>query len=179
MRAVVTFESMYGHTRQIAQAVADGFDESEVTVLPIAELDQQVVETADVLVVGAPTHTHGLPRAATRKVAIESAHTPGNDQQVDPTATMAGVREWLDSLPGEMRVQVATFDTRFRAPAWFTGHPARRVARALRRHGAKVLVRPTSFLLDHHEQLRPGELDRALQWGRQLADRARQSATQR
>ena len=173
MRVVVAFESMYGHTRLVAQAVADGFGGDDVAVIPISELDRETLDAVDVLVVGSPTHTHGLPRVGTRKVAIEAAHTPGDDQTVDPSASFSGVREWLATLPEGMDVKVATFDTRFRPPAWLTGHPARHVARVMRRHGADLLAHSASFHVDHHEQLRAGELDRARQWGRRLGERAR------
>lgn len=174
MRVLVAFESMYGHTRQVAQAIAEGFEGDAVAVMPISQLSRQAVDHADVLVVGCPTHTHGMPRPGTRKVAIESAHVPGNDQDVDPSAASPGVREWLATLPARVNVKVATFDTRFRPPSWITGHPARHVGRDLRRRGAELLDRPASFYVDHVEQLRPGELERARVWGQQLRKRAAQ-----
>ncbi|HWC35105.1 MAG TPA: flavodoxin domain-containing protein [Mycobacteriales bacterium] len=174
MRVVVAFESMYGHTRSLAQAIAEGFEADSVTVLPISQLDRQTLAAADVLIVGSPTHAHGLPRVGTRKVAIASAHVPGDDQEVDPSAASTGVREWLATLPAKVQVTAATYDTRFRPPAWITGHPARHVARRLRRSGAELLAHPTSFYVDHHEQLRAGELERARSWGKRLAERARE-----
>lgn len=165
MRAVIAYESMYGHTHQLADAIAGGFDPAdEVTVTHVSELDLAAAPT-DVLIVGVPTHAHGLPRPSTRRTAIDSAHTKYDDHPVDPSAERTGVREWLQRLPDSLPVRVAAYDTRFRPPAWLVGHPARRITRELRRHGATVLAAPESFFIDKHEQLVAGELERARQWG--------------
>ena len=171
MRVVIGYESMYGHTRRLAEAIAEAFPDDEGTIGPVSSLDPPALD-ADVVIIGAPTHAHGLPRPSSRRTAIDSAHTRYDEHTVDPSAAGPGVREWLEQLPDEVSAGVAVFDTRFRPPGWLVGHPARRVSRALARRGAAVLARPESFFIDRHEHLVPGELERARAWGHTLRERA-------
>ena len=70
MKAVVIYESMYGNTHLIADAIAEGLrTHGDATVVPVGELDAQLLEHADLVVVGGPTHAHGMSRASTRQAA--------------------------------------------------------------------------------------------------------------
>ena len=61
MKAVVVYESLYGNTHAVAEAVAEGLRErAEVDVSPVEDSSSGVVEDADLLVVGGPTHVHGM-----------------------------------------------------------------------------------------------------------------------
>lgn len=172
MRVVIAYESMYGNTRQVAEAIAAGFgDDHDVVVEHINDVDPTDT-LMDVLVIGVPTHAHGLPRPATRRAAAESARTKYDVHRLEPSAAGPGAREWLQRLPERVPVYAAAFDTRFRPPGWLVGHPSRVASRMLRRHGARPLGRPMSFFVDKHEQLVAGELDRARAWGDQLRQRA-------
>lgn len=168
MHVVIAYESMYGNTHRIADAIGSGFGpDHDVTVAPIHTIDL-TDPGVDLLIIGAPAHAHGLPRPGTRRAAVESAHTKFDEHQLEPTAAGPGVREWLQGLPERVTVRSAAFDTRFRPPAWLVGHPARRISRTLHRRGATVIAAPASFFVDKHEQLVAGELDRAHAWGEHL-----------
>jgi hypothetical protein len=168
MRVVIGYESMYGNTHHVADAIAAGFDPSDdVTVAPVSAIDASVAG-AEVLILGVPTHAHGLPRPSSRRAAIDGAHTKYDDRSVDPSAADTGAREWLVNETSPLTAQVAAFDTRFRPPAWLVGHPARGISRALVRRGGRPIASPESFYVDKQEQLRSGELDRARQWGKHL-----------
>lgn len=70
MRAVIVYESMFGSTRYVAEAIAEGLaDCAEVSVVPVAHANAEVLDGVDLLVVGAPTHLHGLPRPSSRRMA--------------------------------------------------------------------------------------------------------------
>ena len=80
MRALVIYESMYGNTHQIAEAIGEGLDLSDgVKVLPLADVTQSMLEQADLIVVGGPTHAHGMSRESTRKAAVDAAGKPARD----------------------------------------------------------------------------------------------------
>src|SRR5690348_13598182 len=99
MRVVIAYESMYGNTHQVAEAIAAGFRPGhDVTVQPIGTVDPTMPDI-DVVIIGAPTHAHGLPRASSRRAAVESVHTKYEDHQLEPSAVEPGVREWLQRLP--------------------------------------------------------------------------------
>src|SRR5579872_93280 len=71
MRAVVVYESMYGNTHLIADAIGAGLGSAfDVSVIPVSEAGSAVLADADLVVVGGPTHIHGISRARTRKAAV-------------------------------------------------------------------------------------------------------------
>src|SRR5215475_6320970 len=171
MKAVVIFESMYGNTRTIAEAVAEGIGADGhvlVTVLPVSEASAELTEDADLLVAGGPTHVHGMTRPQTRRAAHEAAAKPDSGLMLDPTAGGPGIRDWLAHLEHRGGLGAA-FDTRLDAPAIFTGSAAAGIARKLRRSGVTAIGKPESFLVTKQTALRPGETARARAWGRQLS----------
>jgi len=168
MRSLVVYESMYGNTHQIAEAIGRGLSESgPVVVVPIEEAVAERVATADLLVVGGPTHVHGMSRPSTRRAAIGDAERPESGLHLDPAAEGEGVREWLDGLP-RLDLPVAAFDTRMPGPAALTGRAARGISRHLRRAGGEELLPPESFLVSKENVLEDGELQRAIEWGAQV-----------
>ena len=86
---------------------------------------------ADLLVVGGPTHFHGMSRTGTRKGAVATARNPKNDLVLDHDAQGPGVRDWLESL-GHGHTKVAAFDTRFKGPAVLRGRASKVMSRRLR-----------------------------------------------
>jgi Flavodoxin len=169
MRAVVIYESMYGNTHRVADAIGAGLETSfDVTVVPVAKADPDVLAGAGLVVVGGPTHAHGMSRAATRKAAGEAAAKPGSGVTVEPGALGPGLREWFGAL-GRYPVKAAAFDTRIHGPSAVTGRAAKGVTRLLREHGFDVLTKPESFLVTRDNALDPGEADRAHDWAAKLA----------
>ena len=172
MRALVVFESMYGNTRVIAGNIADGLRAShEVTVVPLAGATRELTATADLLVVGGPTHMHGMSNAASRTMAAETARKEGSGLTMDPDAGRPGLREWLTGI-GDRQRPAAAFDTRINGIPAFTGRASRGIARALRQHGYVLLTAPESFLIGKHNTLLDGEDTRAHSWGSALGTAA-------
>ena len=169
MRAVIVYESMFGNTHAIADAVGKGLEPMlEVVVVPLAEAGRERLGDADLLVVGGPTHFHGMSRPRTRKWAAAVAQKPSNDLVLDRDAEGPGVRAWLMSL-GHGHTKVAAFDTRFNGLAGLTGRASKAISRKLRKHGFEVVAKPESFLVDSKHHLEPGEEARAQDWGKRLA----------
>jgi hypothetical protein len=169
MRAVIVYESMFGNTRTIADAVGMGLEPMlEVLVVPLVEAGREQLGDADLLVVGGPTHFHGMSRPRSRKWAAGIARKPSNDLVLDRGAEGPGVRDWLASL-GHGHARVAAFDTRFNGLAGFTGRASKAISRRLRKHGFEVVAKPESFFVDSKHHLEPGEEARAQEWGKQLA----------
>ena len=169
MRAVVIYESMYGNTHLVADAIGTGLGAAfEVSVVPVSHADPAVVVGAELVVVGGPTHVHGMSRAATRKAAVEAANKPASPLKVEPDAPGPGLRDWFGSL-GQYPVKAAAFDTRMHGPAALTGRASKGVARLLRAHGFDVVAEPESFLVTKQDRLEPQETARAREWGAKLA----------
>src|SRR6185312_2274896 len=169
MRAVVVYESMYGNTHLIADAIGAGLSTAfDVRVVPVSHAGPEVIADADLVVVGGPTHVHGMSRAATRKAAVEAADKPASPLKLEPDALGPGLREWFASL-GHYPVKGAAFDTRMHGPAALTGRASKAVARSLRAHGLDVIAEPESFLVTKQDRLEPHETVRAREWGAKLA----------
>jgi flavorubredoxin len=169
MQAVIVYESMFGNTHAIADAVGKGLEPMlEVVVVPLAEAARERLGDADLLVVGGPTHFHGMSRPRSRKWAAGIAQKPSNDLVLGRDAEGPGVRDWLTSL-GQGRTKVAAFDTRFIGLAGLTGRASKAISRTLRKQGFEVVAKPESFLVDSKHHLEPGEEARAQEWGKRLA----------
>jgi len=169
MRVVIVYESMFGNTHLIADAIAKGLAPGNViTVVPVAEAGRELLDRADLVVVGGPTHVHGMSRARSRASAVEMAHKEGSHLTLDASAEGPGLRDWLARL-GQIRTRGAAFDTRLAGTPMLTGRASKTIAKLLEGHGIALLAPAESFLVTKDNQLRPGERDRAGQWGRELA----------
>jgi flavodoxin len=162
MTALIVYESLYGNTREVAEAIAAGLGDARVVSV------QDAISHAtkpDLLVVGGPTHIHGLSSRRSRTAGAQSAH---GDLELG-AGDGPGLRDWLADLPRVANVQAAAFDTRAHGPQALTGSASHGIARRLRRHGYRVLE-TESFLVEGSEgPLADGELERARAWGEQLA----------
>ena len=126
-----------------------------------------VPDDVDFLVVGGPTHMHGLSTALSRKMAVSAAKEDAG--KVEPGATEEpGLREWLRGLDGA-GLRAAAFDTRGDARAALTGSAARGIGRRLRHRGCDVIDSQSFLVADPEGPLEAGELDRAREWGAALA----------
>ena len=169
MRALVVYESMYGNTHVVASNIADGLradprgDRSSRWPRPPREL----VDGADLLVAGAPTHMHGLSSASTRRMAAQAAAKDGSGLTLDPDAGGPGMRDWLKDL-GHRDGLAAAFDTRINGVPAFTGRASRPIARLLKRHDYRLVAAPESFLVSSQNTLLDGEAERARRWGMTL-----------
>jgi hypothetical protein len=163
MAALVVFESMYGSTQAVAEAVGAGLASTGhlVTVAEVGRAGEpRLREGVRLLVVGGPTHNRGMSSTRSRERARaegQATVSPGD-----------GVREWLETLgTSASGVSAAAFDTA--VASRFAGSAALRVDQRLRAAGACRVVAPESFVVaGRAEGLVAGELDRAWEWGRHL-----------
>jgi flavodoxin len=164
---------MFGNTRTIAEAIASslaGYGQTELVEVSeaVTELDSDV----DLLVVGGPTHAHGMSHKSTRDNAAKQV-------KEGIVSGRIGLREWLPQVKMPDSVPVATFDTRFDKPRWFTGSAARGAAKRLRRRGHRMLAPPESFYVTATTgPLAEGETERAHRWGDNLGKQAFDKGTQ-
>lgn len=171
MKALVVYESMWGSTEQLANAVGEGLgrrQDVEVTVAEVRGVRPEYAERFDLVVVGGPTHAFGMSRPSTRADA-ERAGAPHRTPDV-------GIREWLAQLPDGLDPEgVATFDTRVIRVRRLPGSAARRAARAARATGLVQVAPPESFYVeDLRGPLLTGERERAVLWGAGLAEKTTQ-----
>jgi hypothetical protein len=166
-RALVIFESMFGNTRTVAEAVAEGLSSRFVTDLTEVSLaPTRIVEDVSLVVVGGPTHAFGLSRPRTRQDAATRADGP-------ILSPAKGLREWLEAAERPRSgVVAAAFDTRIDKPR-VPGSAARGALKRLRRLGFGVVAAAESFYVTGTKgPLLPGEVERARRWAEQVALRS-------
>ncbi|HET7078595.1 MAG TPA: flavodoxin family protein [Chloroflexia bacterium] len=148
MNTLVIYDSKFGNTEQIAQAIAEVLQaHGLVRLVPVAEAETVTLDGVDLLAAGGPTQAHGISPALTA---------------------------WLANLPRDAAqgLPTVTFDTRFRKPAWLTGSAAHSLAKRLEQHDCHMLVPPESFFVAGSEgPLEDGERDRAIAWAHDIAAR--------
>jgi flavorubredoxin len=150
MNTFVVYDSQYGNTERIAQAIADtlrAFGQAQaIRVDPAHPVSFQGV---DLLILGSPT------------------------QGFRPTLAMQFLLGNVSSqaLRG---LAVACFDTRFRGRLWKSS-AAPRMARQLRTMGVEPIIPPESFFVKAMKKEGPllaGEVERAATWARMLFTKA-------
>lgn len=155
MHAVVVIESCFGNTSKVAEAIIDGLrcSGAEVRTYPAGSAPRRL--SADLVLVGAPTHNMGLPTSASRAQAATKGGAP----------TATGVREWINEIEA-LDGRVVTFSTT--TGGLLAGSAGKAIVKGLKRrrisaeHGADFTVNGTPG------PVADGELERAQQWGRTL-----------
>ena len=80
------------------------------------------------------------------------------------------MREWLASLPsGHHAEKIATFDTKGDTMRHLPGSAAKGAAKVAHRQGMARWRAESFYVDDVEDPLLEGELDRAREWGRQIA----------
>lgn len=168
--ALVIYESMFGNTRSVAQAVALALAATfEVELTAVDDAPAELPEDLGLLVVGGPTHAFGLSRKGTRDDARRQL--PAGP---DPPSSI-GIREWLETLPHAPNDAplagplTAAFDTKVSHPN-LPGSAAHAASRRLRRLGYREAVPPRTFHVEGMSgPLATGDHDAAFTWGSNLA----------
>ena len=147
MNALVLYDSQYGDTERIAQAIATSLGEfGEARAVRLDPAQPVELQGLDLFIVGCPTQ--GWRPTPAIQSFLEEASS-----------------EELGGMAG------ACFDTRFRLPRFMSGSAAKVMAGKLREKGVSLLVEPESFFVKGTEgPLREGELERAATWARQIVD---------
>lgn len=167
MQALVVYESMFGNTHTVAERIARGLGDARLVA--VGEATAEIVAGADLIVVGGPTHVHGMVSGRSRDAARQQAEDPESGLTLDPDAEGPTLREWFDALTLPAGHRAAAFDTRMHGPAPLTGRASRGIAKRLERHAATLVVPPESFFVERDNHLTEGEADRAEAWGASLA----------
>jgi hypothetical protein len=163
MRVVIVYESFFGNSRLVAEAIAEGIRTdtpcAEVRCVNVFDGDPDVARGADLLVVGGPTHMHGMSSAISRRIALQT------DARALGTRPATGLRELIRDLPRvAWGTRAAAFDTRGEARG--VGGASQGIARRLRSRGYTLVSKPTGFAVTGVDgPLADGELARARAWG--------------
>ncbi|SDL40589.1 flavodoxin family protein [Tessaracoccus oleiagri] len=160
MKSLVIYESLWGNTAAVAQAIAEGIGDG-VKLGSTGDVTSEDVADADLIVAGAPVFAFHLSSDRVRE-DIEAHPDPGAPP---PDLSHPSLRSWLDSLPAGTAA-CAAFDTQVRGPF---GKGAPTIAKAFTAKGYRLLAKPEGFYVEGKQgPLRRGEVDRARRWGEEL-----------
>jgi flavodoxin I len=149
MKTLIIYDSYFGNTEKIAQAIAQPLGESALAVR-LADVKPEHFDGLELLIVGSPT------------------------RGFRPSEPIGKFLKELDKSKLK-DVKVAAFDTRidlttikskiFRFVVKTGGFAAKTIARELQKKGGKQVLVPEGFLVtDEKGPLKEGELERAGQW---------------
>jgi flavodoxin I len=148
MKTLVVYDSVYGNTEIIARAIGDAIP-GEVEVLRVGQVKAGDWETADLLIIGSPTHG-SLPTEAAQGLVAKIGS------------------------PARESAKAATFDTRL---TWkflerWGGFAAPKMADTLKEKGWTLAGAPGGFFVKGLKKgpLKRGEADRAAAWARGLVE---------
>jgi flavodoxin len=152
MKALVIYDSVFGNTGKIAQAIGSALGSQEdVEIVRVSDVKPEQLTGLTLLIVGSPT------------------------RQFRPTGATTSIPK--NGLEG---VKVAAFDTRFtvseiekvRILAFFVrifGYAAKPIADRLEKKGGELVIPPEGFYVgDTEGPLLEGELERAADWAKQI-----------
>ena len=153
MKVLIVYDSVFGNTEQIAQAISDSLGSGEsVVALRVSEIKPEHLTGLGLLIVGSPTRGFRPTKAITNFLK----------------------RIYTNGLNG---VRVAAFDTRISLSSIDSsvlrfivktgGYAAKSIANRLKKKGGDLIMPPEGFLVTGEEgPLKDGELERAADWAK-------------
>jgi flavodoxin len=153
MKTLVVYDSLYGNTKTIAQAIGETIS-GEVEVLHVGDVNASGLGAYDLLVVGAPTHgfrpsppmrdfLKRIPKGALQGVKVAAFDTRATEEE-------------LHSHGAIMSTLVNVF-----------GYAAEPIGDRLEKKGGELVISPEGFYVEGTEgPLTEGELERAADWFR-------------
>jgi len=159
MQAIVVYESHWGNTAAVAEAIAQGIG-AGARAMPTSEATQAVVAEAELVVAGSPVMAFNLPSERMRATMATDQKAP-----TPPDLSHQSLQDWLRGL-SLRHGAAAAFETRLRfSPGGATGA----IERDLERAGYRIIAKAGKFIVSgSYGPLREGEVERARQWGADL-----------
>ncbi len=163
MKALVLYDSAFGNTEKVAQAIGQALGSpQDVEVMRVGDVKSEQLSGLTLLIVGSPT------------------------QKFSPLGT---ITRFLKSIPknGLDGVKAAAFDTRFPVSAIekvrilgflvkIFGYAAKPIADRLQKKGGELVVPPEGFYVgDTKGPLLEGELERAADWAKKIVQGSEES----
>jgi flavodoxin len=137
MKTLIIFDSNFGNTQKIAEAIAKEF---ETQATPVSKVSIDELVGLNLVIVGSPIN------------AWRPSERMGK--------FLAGLNK------GQLKgIKAAAFDTRVKL--FIHGDAAKKIAKALENAGAEIIVEPQGFFVKGREgPLLDGEIEKASQWAK-------------
>ncbi len=153
MKVLIVYDSVFGNTEQIAQAIGNSLGSKEnVEILRVSDMKPEQLIGLELLIVGSPTRVFKPTKA---------------------------IMNFLNKIPLNVlkSVKVAAFDTRISTAdvnsrllnilVKLFGYAAKPIAYKLEKKGGSLIIPPEGFFVkDSEGPLKDGELERAADWAK-------------
>ena len=139
MNALVIFDSNYGNTQKIAEAIGE---ELNAKTINVSDFNQDELTGIELLIVGSPI------------IGWRPAEKMG---------------KFLDSLEKDSLkgIKASAFDTRMNV--WYSGNAYNKIAKKLEKAGAEIAFESKGFFVkDKEGPLVEGEIEKAVEWARSM-----------
>lgn len=144
MKAHILYDSAYGNTRQIAEAIAAGLKALHAKAVPVTDFNPESLSAGDLLIVGSPINGW----QPTRKIT-------------DVLKALKGQR-----LNG---IKAAAFDTRVKL--FIHGDAAKKMTALLKKGGALIISKPMPFYVEGSQgPPKSGETQKAAAWAQVILE---------
>jgi len=150
-KTTLIYDSVYGNTKKIAEAIIKGLT-GEVVIKKPGDVDPSELQGLGVLLVGSPTHGGRASKP---------------------------MQKFLDNIPSHAlkNIRAAAFDTcmPIKGQKFFLkliinlfGYAAKRIAKVLQSKGATIIATESFFVLGKKGPLKKGEEARAKEWAQKI-----------
>ena len=143
MKILIVYDSQFGNTEKVAQAIAAALvTKEDIHLVKVGMVKPEDMKGLDILIVGSPIHAWS------------------------PTK---GVKSFMKSLnPGTLSgVRAAAFDTGY--PSRMAGSAAKKIEKALSKAGCSIVAPAIKFAVTGNKgPLADGELDKAKAWAKNI-----------
>ena len=159
MKALIIYDSFFGNTEKIAQAIGETLSSSmEVEVCKVSEVKQEQLKEINLLLVGSPTRGF-MPSPAIKKF-LRSIHSDGLKN--------------IKAAAFDTRISEDDVKSRFlRFLMKLFGYAAEPISKKLKIKGAEIVIAPGGFCVkDTEGPSKEGELERAATWAKQIIEKA-------
>lgn len=158
MKILMVYDTMFGNTERIAQAMVDATtDQHQAELVRVQDVTTAQLQSCDILVIGSPTHGFR------------------------PTPDIASRIKRLSSEVPEAKFRYAVFDTRsdideidskiLSSMVRLFGYAAASMDKTLAKRGFKRAEAPAGFIVHGKEgPVKDGEIDRATAWMRSVME---------
>jgi flavodoxin len=157
MKTMVVYDSIFGNTEQIARAIGSGLGfPKDVEVFRLGNVRPEQLIGLNLLIVGSPTR------------GFKPTPAVSNLLKSIPENSLKGVRVTaFDTRLTMDKIESAVFILRVLVKIF--GYAAEPIAYKLKKKGGDLIIPPEGFFVEDSEgPLRQGELERAVDWAKQI-----------
>ncbi|NCC12643.1 MAG: flavodoxin family protein [Spirochaetia bacterium] len=158
MKILMVYDTMFGNTERIAQAMVDATgDQHQAELVRVQDVTIEQLQACDILVIGSPTHGFRPTPDISSRLKRLSSEVPAANFRYAVFDTRSDIDQIESKILSSM---VRLF-----------GYAAESMDKTMARRGFKRAEAPVGFIVHGKEgPLKDGEIDRATAWMRSVME---------